>query len=160
MEKELKEKLLEEGTMIFDRIFMKYDLLKKKPVAFEGNISLSASHIHIVEAIGKGYGNTVTALSTHFMITKGAVSQFISKLYTDGYIKKDKNDNNDKIIILSLSEKGWEAFNQYKRYNEKVLSDLLLLESKYDKKEFLTFLEILKDIDLYFDQFMIEKKEI
>ena len=115
---------MQEGLALFTRILMKYDVIEKEPLDMGNGERLPASHIHMIEAIGKEYGKTVTTLSEYFMITKGAVSQMISKLHKDGYVSKIKKKGNDKEIILELTKKGWKAFELHEKLNESAMGNL------------------------------------
>ena len=150
MTKTKQTKLIQKGFEAITRIFMKYDVLGKRPVDIGNGIKISASNIHTIEAIGKGYGTTVTSLSNYFMITKGAVSQVVSKLQKDGYIKK--TDSNSKTIILELTDLGKLANKYHDKYNEAFLQKLVLLENKYSISEIESFINILTEIDGIFGE--------
>lgn len=149
---------IQNGIGLFTKIFMKYDALQKKPVAIGNGVYLNAAHMHLIEAIGKDYGKSVTALSSYFRVTKGAISQVVTKLHHDGYLLKTKNKKNDKNIILELTEKGWNAFRYHENFNEPVIKDLLKIRGKYTEFEFSAFLHIMTDIDLFFSKFIAEDK--
>jgi DNA-binding MarR family transcriptional regulator len=151
--------LMQEGLAIFTRIFMKYDALEKEPLDMGNGEKLSAVNIHTIEAIGKEYGKTVTALSEYFMITKGAVSQVITKLHKDGYVSKVKKKGNDKEVILELTKKGWKAFELHEKLNEAAMGDWTQIRNKYSADEAASFLSILGDIDLLFSQLIIKEKK-
>ncbi len=156
---EKDQHLLQEGWALFTRIFMKYDILEKSPIDLGTGEKLSAVHVHMIEAIGKGYGITVTALSGYFMITKGAVSQVISKLQKMGYVNKTKRKGNDKEIILRLTEKGQGVFELHEKNNASTISDLMKLKEKYSQAEILAFLNILNDVDGLLSKFIAEEKQ-
>ena len=84
------------------------------------------------------------------MITKGAVSQVVSKLQKDGYIKK--TDSNSKTIILELTDLGKLANKYHDKYNEAFLQKLVLLENKYSTSEIESFINILTEIDGIFGE--------
>ncbi len=149
---------IQAGFALFTRILMKYDALEKEPIEIEGG-KLYASHIHMIEAIGKDYGKTITALSAYFMITKGAVSQVVTRLYKDGYLLKTKKKGNDKEIILELTKKGWKAFETHEKINAIVRSSLKQLRHKYSADEAAAFVNILNDIDLWFGQLSANAKK-
>ena len=145
---------LQDGWALFTRLFMKYDLLEKTPIDLGAGEKLSAVHVHMIEAIGKGRGNTVTVLSGYFMITKGAVSQVIARLHKLGYVSKTKRKGNDKEIILKLTEKGQQVFDLHEQMNAVTVSDLLELRKKYSQPEIVAFLNILKDVDSLLSRFL------
>ncbi len=126
---------------------MKYDVLGKTPIEISKSEKLSPSFVHMIEAVEKGYGNTVTTLSSYFMITRGAVSQIITKLHKMDYITKTKRKGNNKEIILELTKKGQKAFELHEKLNEPTLDDLKKHLDKYSDDELRSFLNILNDIE-------------
>jgi len=158
MKAKKQEELIVKGIKLFTSIFMKYDIMEKKPIDIGNGVKLHSSLIHTIEAIGKGYGKTVTELSIHFMITKGAVSQVIAILEKDGYILKTKGNN--KKIILELSEKGRSVFECHEKYNESAMKELISMKDKYTEMELQSFLNILNDIDLFFGKFITVEMKI
>lgn len=151
---EKDEELIQEGWALFTRIFMKYDILGKAPMEISAGEKLSASLVHMIEAVGKGNGNTVTALSSYFMITKGAVSQIITKLHKMGYIAKTKRKGNDKEVVLELTKKGWKVFELHEKLNEPTLDDLKKFLIKYRDDELRSFISILTDIEHSLNKFI------
>ena len=150
---------MQEGLAIFTRILMKYDALEKESLDMGNGEKLSAVNIHTIEAIGKEYGKTVTALSEYFMITKGAVSQVITKLHKDGYVSKVKKKGNNKEVILELTKKGWKAFGIHEKLNKSAMGDWTQIRNKYSADEATSFLNILEDIDILFSQFIAKEKK-
>jgi DNA-binding MarR family transcriptional regulator len=150
MQSKQRQALVESGIEIFNAIFMKYDAMKKKPVSIGKGIQLNGSLIHTIEAIGKGKATTVTALSNYFIITKGAVSQVVLALETNGYLYKTKSSTNGKNIILQLTKKGKYAFECHEKYNEPFVKQLTAICKKYTEFEIRSFIRILSDMDLFF----------
>ena len=151
--------LIRQGWQIFTRIFMRYDILEKSPVDIGIGDPLNAAQVHTIEAIGKDYGKTVTALSSYFMVTKGAVSQIVSRLHKLGYVAKTKRPGNDKEIILELTDKGRLAFEAHEKFNESWVAELRKFMNKYTPEEVQAFLNILTDIDRMLLGFVVEEKK-
>jgi DNA-binding MarR family transcriptional regulator len=126
---------------------MKYDVLQKQPLDLGTGDMFTATQIHLIEAIGKGKGNTVTALGRFFMVTKGAISQTVTQLVKMGYITRIKKANNDKEIILGLTDKGLKALEMHDRYNQATITELLKLREKFSEKDIQAFINILSDVD-------------
>jgi DNA-binding MarR family transcriptional regulator len=136
-----KSQLMQDASSLITRLFMKYEITRNKPIDIGDGSRLYASQLHMLEAIGKGYGNTVTALTGYFKITKGAVSQNVTKLCTAGYILKTKRKGNDKEVILELTKKGWTAFELHENYGASAKTEMIRLGNIYTGKEILTFME-------------------
>jgi DNA-binding MarR family transcriptional regulator len=145
---------LREGGALLTRILLAYEIAEKQPVRIGGGIKLNAAQIHIIEAVGKGLGNTVTGLSRHFKVTKSAVSQIVSKLYRSGFLQKSRKKGNRKEILLSLTEKGRKAFMLHERLNESAFRRLDRMVGKYSDRELEVLLRMLKDAARFFDSGM------
>ena len=152
-----KDNVIKKGFELFTKIFMKYEMYGKQPRDIGRGIKINASHMHTIEAIGKGYANTVTSLSGYFMITKGAVSQVVSKLHKDRYIKKSEGIN--KMVILELTALGRQALKAHDKHHLSITDELKSLNKKYSKKEIESFLQILSDVDHYFGRFIDKIKK-
>lgn len=142
---------MDEAVATFTRIFMRYDALQKRPIEVESGTSLPAAQIHTIEAIGKGHGQTVTTLATHFAISKSAVSQIVAKLVQQGYLLRTKAKGNDKEVLLRLTPKGRKAFQKHERTLAASLSGVLALEKHYSVPEIQSFVSILGDVDRWFE---------
>ncbi len=151
-------RLMAEATTTFTRIFMKYDALQKRPLEISSGTVLPASQIHMIEAVGSGQGETVTALAAHFAISKSAVSQIVTKLVQAGYLRKTKKSGNEKEIVLRLTPKGRRAYQKHARALAKTMAGVIDLGKHYSEPEIRGFLNILADIDRWFGTFALSEK--
>jgi DNA-binding MarR family transcriptional regulator len=152
-----RDNTVKKGFEVFTKIFMKYEMYGKQPRDMGHGIKINASNVHTIEAIGKGYANTVTSLSSYFMVTKGAVSQVVSKLHKARYIKKIESTN--KMVILELTALGRQVLKAHDKHHLSVIDKIKTLEKKYSKKELDIFLQILSDVDYYFGEFIDDMKK-
>ena len=140
--------------ILFIRITKKFNELEKLSIDMGNGEKLYPSELHVIDAIGNNYGNNVTELSKKFKITKGAVSQVVNKLFKKEYLKKERKKGYAKEVVLSLTEKGWNAFkiqeDMYKKMEEEFFKYLGTLESeKID-----SFNEIMGKIEEAIDTFL------
>jgi len=143
------------------RFVNRYNKLEKTPFEVDNGELLYPSEMNMIEAIGKGTGITVTQLCTAFGVTKGAVSQTVSKLEAKGYIQKDRNEAKAKEIMLSLTDRGQEIFEKHERFHRKMDQSLEQLIAGISKEKLAAFREILdlagKHLDTYLN---LRKKKI
>ena len=101
-----REKIVRELREELIRLTNKMRILEKKSMDFGTGEALHTFEIHVIDAIGRGAGQTVTELAGWFTVTKGAVSQVAGKLTRTGYVIKERNPENGKEVLLSLTPKG------------------------------------------------------
>ena len=140
---------VEEMGERLSRLLIRMELAQKKPVPIVGK-KLYASQLHLIEAIGKGYGNTVTTLAAYFSVTKGAVSQIATKLTSLGLIEKVTQEGNEKERILFLTEMGKRAFKAHAELSMPTYSALAEHLAKYDDKVLAQFAAAVKELEEFF----------
>ena len=81
---------------------------KKKIFNYEG-VSLYPSEIHLMLAIENGINTNATHIAERLGITKGAISQTLSRLEKKGIIQKIKDPQNKNELTISLTGFGKNA---------------------------------------------------
>ncbi len=121
--------------------------MHQAPREYGTGVPLYGSEIHTIQAIGKSIGTNVTELAEKMGVTKGAVSQMVSKLVEKGMVRKTRAQDNAKEVVLELTELGRIGFRNHARFDMKVLNSVREycgsdLETKLD-----TFLSVMTDFD-------------
>ncbi|MCD4721276.1 MAG: MarR family transcriptional regulator [Desulfobacula sp.] len=124
----------------FLRLINKFKILEKIPIDHGTGHLLYASEINTLEIIGKLPGINITELSKRKGVTKGAVSQIVTKLEKKQLIIKFKDPENEKVVLLRLGKKGKIAFRNHEKFHEKYDSAIIekLNEMSVEQIAFLT----------------------
>jgi DNA-binding MarR family transcriptional regulator len=133
----------------FSRIVGLFNRLDSRPYEFGEGERLFRSELHALRAIGREEGRTVTELGSAFGITKGAVSQIISKLVTKGYLLKERNPDCGKELLLSLSDRGKAAFKAHETLHHSIDKQLLAAMEPISLEELARFDVLLGRIEGY-----------
>jgi DNA-binding MarR family transcriptional regulator len=107
---------------------------RKKIFAFEG-VSLYPSEIHLLLVINRDQPVNATRIADKLGITKGAVSQTITRLQKKGIIIKENDPHNKNELILSLTSLGRRAFDKYQELQNSVAESLFSIFSTYSPEE-------------------------
>jgi len=139
--------VFEELLRVLDRVVTKLSAIQQTPREYGTGVPLYGSEIHTIQAIGKSTGINVTQLAEKMGVTKGAVSQMVSKLVEKGMVRKTRTQNNAKEVVLELTELGRIGFRNHESFDMKVLDSVREycgsdLETKLD-----TFLSVMTDFD-------------
>jgi len=109
----------------FLRIVNKFRRLEKLPADYGSGHPLFPAEIHTVELIGRNPGIAVTEVAKRQGVTKGAVSQVVKKLDEKGLVRKCKSLDNEKSILLILTERGKLAVEGHQRFHAKNDQEML-----------------------------------
>ncbi len=72
---------------------------------------LSIAEMHLLEAIAKGGGGgrSITDIARELSITLPSVTAAVNKLARKGYLNKNRNDGDKRMVNVSLTDEGRRA---------------------------------------------------
>ena len=135
------------------RVNKKFNELESLSIDIGNGEKLYPSELHILDAVGNNYANTVTDLSKKFGITKGAVSQVVNKLFDKGFLNKDRKSGL-KEIILSPSNNGWKAFEIMADLHNKLEDEFFVNMGTVESEKVDSFIEIMEKFEEFLDNFL------
>lgn len=95
--------------MLFGRAMVKYAVIDRRPHDFGAGGELYPSEIHMVSAVAGRGPVGVTELARDLGVTKGAVSQVVSKLVAKGLLVKEPDPENRARVAVRATELGRAA---------------------------------------------------
>ena len=128
------EKLIIHGK--FQSILRLAQKMEKVQKSFGTGEMMSHSEIHLLEIIGDTKGLSVTDISRHLGITKGAVSQSLKRLDKKGFTTKETDPENLSRSIVSLTSKGQTAYWSHKHWHETMDGGFLKYLDELDDESF------------------------
>lgn len=123
---------------------------KKNTFQFQG-IRLYPSEIHLMLEIYQKRAVNASRIAERFGITKGAVSQTITRLESKGILHKIKDPYNKNELSFSFTPIGKEVIKEFKQRQEFVLSHYVTFLATLTESEraviqrFLTEMEAMID---------------
>ncbi|PYI53811.1 MarR family winged helix-turn-helix transcriptional regulator [Paenibacillus flagellatus] len=123
--------------------------LERHPKRFGDAGLLTPSEIHTIEAIGDEGGVRMSELAGRLGVTKGAVTQIVSRLEEKELLTRSPHPHDSRATVLTLSEKGKEAFRAHEdvhdRFYERLRARLSDSEIDIFEKGLRTLIESLED---------------
>ncbi len=107
------ERLLE----IMDRVMAQAESMHSAPRDFGTGVPLHRTEIHTIQAIGENPGINLTGLARRMGVTKGAVSQTVSRLVEKALVRKSHPPGNAKEIRLELTDLGRIGYRTHERFH-------------------------------------------
>ncbi|THB62757.1 MAG: MarR family transcriptional regulator [Desulfovibrio sp.] len=103
------------------RIVNKHSRIEEMPIQTGENAGFSAREVRFIYAIGQQDMNNVKSIGDMMGVSKSAASQMIGKLEKKGLVSKDRAQDNDKEVLVSLTKKGRRAYEAHKEFHERHL---------------------------------------
>jgi len=150
----MRNKIISDIGKGFIKINNKLNKLEKRAVDSGGGEKFYASELHAIDAIGRKEGGTVTKLCDLFGVTKGAVSQIISKLEKKAVVFKQRSPDNCKEVNIFLTEKGLEIFKFHENLHKEMDKEFFGYMRSVSKEKLEDFLTMLVRVENYLDVFL------
>ena len=115
---------------------------------------LYPSEIHLITTIGETPGINVTELAKRHGISKAAISQKLKKLEKKDLVKRFKNSENEKAVLLKLTTEGKIAFKGHERFHSIMDSGIVQKINEMPPAKRKDFERILDEINMYADSFI------
>jgi len=141
------EKLIIHGK--FQSILSLAQKMEKTHKSFGTGEMISHSEIHLIEIIGDTQDLSVTDISKHLGITKGAVSQSLKRLEKKGFTTKQSDPGNLSRSIVLLTSKGQTAYWSHKHWHETMDGGFLKYLDELDDETFETIVDFLGKVESF-----------
>ncbi len=139
----------------FLKLVNKYNALGKHPLTYGTQYKFYHSERHMLDIVGDDPGLNITEFAKAAGVTKGAISQVVSKLEKKGALKRFKSDENDKEIRLELTQQGEQIYEHHQSVNQETINYLWRELKKHPEDK----IEFLIDIFRWFEQYLDQSKE-
>ena len=137
-----KKKSSKEILEIFIKLINKYNAMGKHPMTFGTEHAFYHSERHMLDIVGDETGLNITEFAKAAGVTKGAISQVVTKLEKKGALQRYRSDENNKEIRLRLTKLGETIYAHHQKVNEESINHLLKELNKHpeDKIDFLIYM--------------------
>ncbi|QKG86080.1 MarR family transcriptional regulator [Kroppenstedtia pulmonis] len=118
--------------------------LERHPRTYGEVGPLTPSEIHTIDEIGVDGGLLMSQLAVRLGVTKGAVTQIVSRLEMKKIVKREPCPHDARSVVASLTEKGKLA---YKLHQEQHQNFYQQLSNEFDQKEMAIFEKCLEKLN-------------
>ena len=95
-------------------IMQKLTFLEKKRVVTHGHLKLYPSEIHLMLLIADEQESNATIMAEKLGVTKGAISQTLSRLEKKGILEKTKDPYNKNELTVTFTPIGQETLEKFR----------------------------------------------
>lgn len=161
----MTEKNTEMDTPSILRLIEKVERIRKSSVYDAGYVTIMASEMDTIKAIGDNEPIYVTELAKKLGVTKGAVSQQLTKLEKKGLIIKKVDEENAAKRAISLTSLGRRMYERHDQFHKELnlFVESLFQSASEESRQFLEmFIEkisgkLWQEFDI-FNEYLGDKK--
>ncbi len=117
------------------RLGSKFVALERGFVCQHREVKLHASEIHLMKTVAIYPDVNASGIARLLGVTKGAISQTLSRLVKKGVLSKETDTSNRNELKISLTPFGTEALNAFEEQNAGQWNDFSKYLGSLSKKE-------------------------
>jgi DNA-binding MarR family transcriptional regulator len=108
--------------------------LEEKAIITDEFKDISNNDMHIIEAIGLGPGNKMSAIAKKLNITVGSLTTSMNALVYKGYVARKRSSNDRRVVNVYLLDKGIAAYKHHEKFHTEMTDALMsqLTEEELD----------------------------
>ncbi|MBD3317167.1 MAG: MarR family transcriptional regulator [Chitinivibrionales bacterium] len=147
-----RERLVFEVSEQFLRLVNKFAAVHGQPRDFGIGEKLYPSEIHMLDVMGENPDYGVTELAGIIGVTKGAVSQTVSRLESKKLLAKYRDPRDDRTVLFKLTEKGRIACRGHREFHHWLNHSILKRIKGITNRRIMEYLETNRIIEEFVDE--------
>ena len=106
---------------------------------------ITNNDMHVIEAVGIEEPRNMSSVAKSLSITVGTLTISVNNLVKQGYIHRVRSNEDRRVVLISLTDKGKKAFNHHKKFHEDMIQSLIAGLSEKEINTLVTALTNLKE---------------
>lgn len=114
---EIKQTLNE----ILVKLFRNINTIEEQSIKTEEYKDVTTNDMHVIEAIGMEIPKNMTAVAKELGVTTGTLTISVNSLVKKGYVDRVRSEEDRRVVLVSLSEKGRKAYRHHQKFHEEMI---------------------------------------
>lgn len=95
--------------------------IEQKAVRALGYSDITANDMHVIEAIGVDAPKNMSSIARALSVTVGTLTISVNSLVKKGYVVRQRSEEDRRVVLVSLSEKGKEVFEHHAKFHKAMI---------------------------------------
>jgi len=95
--------------------------IEQKALITEEFKDITSNDMHIIDAIGTGEPRNMSSVAKTLSVTVGTLTIAINSLVKKNYVERVRSDEDRRVVLLSLSEKGKSAYRHHQKFHDDMI---------------------------------------
>ena len=107
------------------KLFREINTIEERAIRTEEYRDVAANDMHVIEAIGTGAPKNMTTVAKLLSVTTGTLTISMNSLVKKGYVQRVRSEEDRRVVLVSLTEKGKRAFAHHKQFHDAMIREVL-----------------------------------
>jgi len=106
-------------------LFRNITSIEEKALKMGEYKDLSVNDMHVIEAINIHTPKNMSSVAKMLMVTTGTLTISVNGLVKKGYVDRARSEEDRRVVLISLTEKGCKAFAQHKKFHQSMIESIV-----------------------------------
>ncbi len=93
---------------------------------------ITIKDLHVIQAIECGAPRPSSVVQKRLSVTMGTLTKSIDRLSRTGYVLRERSEEDKRLVLLSLTEKGKRAYAHHMKFHEEMIQAAM---GQFNKQE-------------------------
>jgi DNA-binding MarR family transcriptional regulator len=107
------------------KLFYEIVRIEEKAIITEEFKDITNNDMHIIEAIGNAQIKNMSNIAKLLSITVGTLTIAMNNLVKKEYVIRERSEKDRRVVLVSLSAKGRQAYTHYIQFHKEMLKATL-----------------------------------
>ena len=86
---------------------------------------VTANDMHVIEAIDMEEARNMSSVARSLGVTTGTLTIAVNSLVKKGYVERARSEEDRRVVLVSLSEKGKRAYLHHRQFHEQMIEAIV-----------------------------------
>ncbi len=107
------------------RLFRNINVLEERAICTGDYKDVTANDMHVIEAIDMEEARNMTSVARSLGVTTGTLTIAVNSLVKKGYVERGRSEEDRRVVLVSLSEKGKKAYLHHQQFHEQMIEAIV-----------------------------------
>ncbi len=103
------------------KLFRNINVIEERALRNDEYSDVTTNDMHVIEAIGMDDPKNMTSVARALEVTTGTLTIAVNSLVKKGYVDRVRSEEDRRVVLVSLSEKGRKAYLHHRRFHERMI---------------------------------------
>ena len=107
------------------KLFRNVNVIEERAIRTEEYKDVTTNDVHVIEAIGMDGAKNMTSVARALEVTTGTLTIAVNSLVKKGYVNRVRSEEDRRVVLVSLSEKGRKAYLHHRKFHEQMIESVV-----------------------------------
>lgn len=107
------------------RLFRNINVIEERAICTGEYKDVTANDMHVIEAIDMEEARNMSSVARSLGVTTGTLTIAVNSLVKKGYVERARSEEDRRVVLVSLSEKGKRAYLHHRQFHEQMIEAIV-----------------------------------